>query len=63
MNGLISVDEAARILQTTPTHVIHLCRMGELPSGEISGAMVIPESAVRRLAKDRVTKDRHAPVG
>ena len=62
MNGLISVTQAAQILQTTPLQVIHLCRMGELPSGEISGAMVIPESAVRRFAKGRLTKDRHAPV-
>ncbi len=51
MNSLISINRAATILETTPAQVIRLCRSGALPSGEIEGVMVIPETAVRGLGK------------
>jgi len=54
MDSLISVTEAAAILETTPDQVIRLCRSGVLPSGESNGGMVIPESAVRRRVSRRL---------
>jgi hypothetical protein len=56
MNSLISVAQAARILDTTPYHVLQLCRTGELPSGDLEGAMVIPEAAVREYARRSTTR-------
>ena len=56
MNSLISVAQAARILDTTPYHVLQLCRTGDLPSGDLEGAMVIPEAAVREYASRSTTR-------
>jgi len=51
MSMLISVAQAAQILDTTPFHVTQLCRTGQLPSGDIDGVVVVPEPAVREYAR------------
>jgi hypothetical protein len=61
MNSLISVTRAAEILETTPFHVLQLCRIGDLPSGDIDGTMVIPETAVREYAKRSAGREHAFP--
>ena len=51
MDTLVTVTKAARILGSTPSRVMHLCHTGQLPSGELSGTMVIPTSSVHQYAK------------
>jgi hypothetical protein len=58
---LVSVTKAAQMLNTTPFHVMELCRTGELACGDIEGVMVIPVAAVHDYAKRRaLTGDARA---
>ena len=59
MNTLVTVTKAALILGSTPSRVMQLCHTGQLRSGELGGAMVIPTSSVQEYAqKLRIETDR-----
>ena len=62
MSTLVTVPKAALILRSTPARVMQLCQTGQLPSGELGGAVVIPTSSVYEYAQKLGVDTDRAPA-